>query len=149
MAQSLATSFRDITAQTARIANDGLTAAKFENGMNNGSNCPGIGIAIGQTDLHQDPAFLPDVGDPASWTLLDQFSVDRSPQKSESIGGVAYTAKTSWPGSGGASGNGTEFVVALGNPTRTAVVADPSLDGTVTVLGTADLVALAAGWVNL
>jgi hypothetical protein len=71
------------------------------------------------------------------------------------LGGAGYVDRTvatgNWNGSGGVEGNGkaqAEYIIAAGNPTQAAKDADPALDGTVTVLGTANLQTLAVGWTH-
>jgi hypothetical protein len=132
--------FRDTTAITAREAE--VVAANFANGMNNGLCSPGIGINIGEGAV---------VGTPEQFTLEDQFEAIRVPQVSQALGGLGYTDYDDYPSSGGIEGNGSahaEFIVPVGMPTQAAKDADSSLDGTVTVLGTANLQTLAAGWVG-
>jgi hypothetical protein len=133
--------FRDTAAITAREAE--VVGANFANGMNNGGCQPGIGINVGEGAV---------VGTPEQFTLEDQFEAIRVPQVSQVIGGLGYTDEAEYPSSGGIEGNGSahaEFVVAVGMPTNAQKIADPSLDGTVTVLGTANLQTLGAGWVAL
>jgi hypothetical protein len=168
MAQSLANTFRDTTAIAARTAEETNPEASWVNGMNNSACMPGIGVAFGQPDLYQDPDYLPAEGDPSSWTLLDQDGDVRVPQVSQLLGGGGMVPRTgnvatTWDttqvlysdsgaaSSGGVEGDGkaaAEFIIAAGNPTQDAKDADPDVDGTVTVLGTANLQTLAVGWTN-
>jgi hypothetical protein len=155
MAQSLANTFRDSTAIAARTAEETNPDASWVNGMNNSSCAPGVGVAFGQPDLYQNPDYLPAEGDPASWTLLDQDAEVRVPQVSQLLGGAGYVDRTvatgNWNGSGGVEGNGkaqAEYIIAAGNPTQDAKDADSDVDGTITVLGTANLQTLAVGWTH-
>jgi hypothetical protein len=168
MAQSLANTFRDTTAIAARTAEETNPDASWVNGMNNSACMPGIGVAFGQPDLWQDPDYLPAIGDPSSWTLLDQDGDIRVPQVSQLIGGGGFVPRTgnvptTWDetqalysdsgaaSSGGVEGDGkaeAEFIIAAGNPTQDAKDGDPDLDGTITVLGTANLQTLAVGWTH-
>jgi hypothetical protein len=110
--------------------------------MNNGNCSVGIGVSIngGERD-----------GDPGGFTLLDQFEVARTPQISQVIGGLGYTDEADYPSSGGIEGNGSahaEFIVGVTSPTNAAKeAADPSIDGSVIVQGTANMTTLLAGWV--
>lgn len=127
-----ANTFRDTAAVATRAAE--VPTADFLDGVNNASCQPGIGVA-----LNDSPNMT---GAPDTWTLLDQFEVARVPQVSQVIGGLGVTTSADWPGSGGIEGNGSghaQFIVGVSNPAS---------DGTVTVLGTANLVTLAAGWVT-
>jgi hypothetical protein len=130
----MANTFRDIAAVGVREAETGI---EFDGagGMNNGCNCPGIGVAIGGGDLGDE--------DLQEWTLLDQFGAARVPQVSQVIGGLGITTANDWPNSGGLEGNGSghgEFIVGVTN-------ADAG-DGTVTVNGTANLQTMAVGWTH-
>jgi hypothetical protein len=130
--------FRNTTAIGLREAE--TTGTNFSNGMNNGSCQPGIGIAL---------ASLEDMTD--SWSLLDQDGDIRVPQHSAVIGNTGYTDPADYPSSGGTEGNGkaqAQYVIGAINPTLAAVQADPSVGGTITVDGTANLQTLAAGWVK-
>lgn len=98
--------------------------AAFDDGMNNGSCAPGVGIATDVTDLDES---LP------SWTLLDQFEVARTPQVNQLIGGNGLNDGVEGNGSGDA-----QFIIGVGN--------SASGDGSITPNGTANLVTLAAGW---
>jgi hypothetical protein len=132
--------FRDTTAIALREPE--VPDASFVNGMNNGLCQPGIGVSVGGGAV---------VGSPAQFTLEDQFEAIRVPQVSQVIGGLGYTDPADYPSSGGIEGNGAghaEFIVPVGMPTQAAKDADPALDGTVIVLGTANLQTLAAGWVG-
>jgi hypothetical protein len=155
MAQSLANAFRDTAAIAARTAEETNPDASWVNGMNNAGCDPGIGVAFGQPDLWQDPDYLPAEGDPSSWTLLDQDGDVRVPQVSQLLGGAGFVDRTvatgNWDSSGGVEGNGkaqAEYIIAAGNPTQATKDGDPALDGTVTVLGTANLQTLAVGWTH-
>jgi hypothetical protein len=133
--------FRDTTAIAAREPE--VPVADFDNGMNNCLCSPGIGINVGEGAV---------VGTPNQFTLEDQFEVARVPQVSQVLGGDGFNPAANYPSSGGIEGNGSahaEFIVAVGTPTKAAKDADPSLDGTVIVLGTANLQTLGAGWVAL
>ena len=112
--------FIDDTARATRIAE--VSAASFLNGMNNGSCQPGTGISNGPTDL---------AGSAEQFTLLDQNGAARTPQFSQSLGGVALGA--------GESAVASQAIDLVDNG---------SGDGTVTKDGTgATLTTLAAGWV--
>jgi hypothetical protein len=157
MAQSLANTFRDTTAIAARALE--TPDAAFDNGMNNGACMPGIGVAFGQPNAE---------GSPPQFTLLDQDGDARVPQVSQLIGGGGDVPRTgnqefTWDesqalftesgaaSSGGVEGNGkaqAQFIIAAGNPTQAAKDADSDVDGTITVLGTANLQTLAVGWTN-
>ena len=117
-----AATFIDDTARTTRTSEN--TGASFVNGMNNGSNQPGIGISNGPTDL---------AGTSEQFTLADQNAATRTPQLGQSVGGLGL--------------NGGETVVAS-QAIDLVDWADDSGDGTVTKDGTgATLTTLAAGWV--
>jgi hypothetical protein len=142
MAQSLPNTFRDTTAKDARELEN--TVADFDNGMNNSACMPGIGVAFGQPDLD---------GEPQSWTLLDQEGDVRVPQVSQLIGGTGYVDRSTEPywSSGGVEGNGkaeAQYIIAATNPIQSAKDADPSVDGTIVVAGTANLQTLAVGWTH-
>jgi hypothetical protein len=124
-----------------------VTAANWGNGGNAAaSNAPGIGITSPLTNL---PAFTTVTG--PNWSLLDQFSVARTPQVSQVIGGEGVTTSADWPGSGGISGNGSahgEEVNFATMPADVSGVPDPTYPAP-TVTGNATLTTLAAGWVNV
>jgi len=119
------TTFVDATARTTREAEQ--TVADWDNGMNMGSCSPGVGINIGG-------GALPAIDAPGqagySWTLLDQDEVARTPQDSQSIGGIGLNA--------GAETN---------QPILTISAQADAGDGTVTLGTAATLTTLAAGWV--
>jgi hypothetical protein len=128
--------FRDTTAISTREAETGIS---FDSGMNNGSCAPGVGVSLEGGDVTDD------------WTLLDQFEAVRVPQVSQVIGGLGVTTAAEYPSSGGIEGNGSaqaQYIIGAINPTTPAVEADPTLAGTITVDGTANLQTLAAGWVK-
>jgi hypothetical protein len=137
-----AVAFRDSAAITAREPE--VPAADFTNGMNNCNCSPGIGINVGEGAV---------VGEPQQFTLEDQFEAIRVPQVSQVLGGNGLTPISGYPSSGGIPGNGSahaEFIVAVTTPTNAAkAAADPSIDGSVIVQGTANLQTLGAGWVAL
>jgi len=113
--------FIDDTARAVRIAE--VSDASFLNGMNNGSCQPGTGISNGPTDL---------AGSAEQFTLLDQNGDARTPQFSQSLGGVAL-------------GDGESIVAS-----QAIDLVDNSVtgDGTVTKdCAGATLTTLAAGWV--
>jgi hypothetical protein len=146
MAQSLANTFRDTTAIAARTAEETNPDVSWVNGMNNAGCDPGIGVAFGQPDAE---------GSDEQFTLLDQDGDIRVPQVSQLLGGAGFVDRTvatgNWDSSGGVEGNGkaqAEYIIAAGNPTQATKDGDPALDGTVTVLGTANLQTLAVGWTN-
>jgi hypothetical protein len=147
MAQSLANTFRDTAAIAARTAEETNPDANWTNGMNNSACMPGIGVAFGQPNAE---------GSDEQFTLLDQDGDARVPQVSQLLGGTGFVdreAGTSVPdtSSGGVEGNGkaqVEYIIAAGNPTQAAKDGDPALEGTITVLGTANLQTLAVGWTN-
>jgi len=115
-----AATFIDVTARATRSSEN--AGASFLNGMNNGSCQCGIGISSGPTAL---------AGTPEQFTLKDQNGDARTPQVSQSIGGIGLN-------------DGAITFQAL----DLVDMADDSGDGTVTVAGTgATLTTLAAGWV--
>jgi hypothetical protein len=129
--------FRDTAAITAREAEN--TTADFDNGMNNGSCAPGIGVNLEGGDVTGE------------WDLLDQFGAVRVPQVSQVIGGLGITTSAEYPSSGGIEGNGSahsQYIIGAINPTIAAIDADPTLAGTITVDGTANLQTLVDGWVK-
>jgi len=112
--------FVDATARTTREAEQ--TIADWDGGMNMGSCLPGVGINVGgQANL---------TGEPNGWTLLDQDGAARTPQDSQSIGGIGLNA--------GAETN---------QPILTISAQSADGDGTVTLGTAATLTTLAAGWV--
>ena len=145
--------FIDESARTSRLAEtDGYVAADFANGMNDATSGNIGGINSGGGALYNNPTFKGGVldGDPAKWTLLDQIGagVARTPQNGFSIGGVGYTDKTDWPGSGGDSGvTSTQAATMVINQTQSAKDGTPALDGASTDNGDATLTTTAAGWV--
>lgn len=136
MATATPSAFQDTAARALRAPE--TPNADWDSGMNNGANSSGIGISGGPTNL---------VGEPQQFTLLDQTGSVRFPQLSQVIGGRGYVANADYPSSGGIEGGATsEFIVLSSNPDQAAKDADSSLDGTITVLGAANLQTLAAGW---
>ena len=153
------TRFLNTTATTARATQ--VPAASFTNTCNSAaSNSPGIGITAPLTNLVANEP----------WSLLDQFAAARTPQVGQVIGGNGFTARngnvtTTWDtsqalysvagasSSGGVSGNGTgqsQFIVGITNPPNANSTAsnsfpDPAYPAP-TVLGSASLATLAAGW---
>jgi hypothetical protein len=159
--------FTDLTARTARIAEtDGtgeVPAASWTNGSNDGS-CSSAGIGFAFIDPDGDPQGVDLTGSPEQFTLEDQFENTRTPQVSQSIGGLATVPRTgnvatTWDttqvlytkqgatSSGGLGGYGTQPVEGVTNPTQSTIDGDPITDGKVTVAGAATLTTLAAGWV--
>jgi hypothetical protein len=136
------TTFIDRAAVDARDAE--VTGADWDGGCNAPAACaPGIGVTYPLTNL---PAFTTSTG--PNWSLNDQFTVARTPQVSQVIGGEGLTTSSDWPGSGGISGNGSshgENIEIVTNPNDIAGAPDP--DGAPTVVGAATLATLAAGWV--
>jgi hypothetical protein len=138
--------FRDIGAQTQRIAETGgnITSASFANGMNNAGCSAGAGVGFAFTDSDGNEHNINLTGSPEQFTLLDQMNPagagnPRTPQISQLIGGVAFE--------GGTPGPGVEFLVGVVNPSNDAKAANPELDGSVAENGTADLLDLAGGWI--
>jgi hypothetical protein len=137
--------FRDTGAQALRIAETGgnITSASFANGMNNAGCSAGTGVGFAFTDSDGNEHGINLTGSPEQFTLLDQMNPagdgnPRTPQISQLIGGVAFEKGTPGPG--------VEFLVGVVNPSNDAKAANPALDGSVTVNGTANLAALATGW---
>jgi len=132
------TIFQDTVSQALREAE--TPDASFSNGMNlGGSNAPGIGVNMGEGAI---------IGSDEQFTLLDQDGAIRVPQVSQPLGGEAYADQANiYPSSGGVEGKGTLPILTGVNPDQTAKDADPSLDGTLTINGDANLQTLAAGWV--
>lgn len=135
------TMFQDNIAQTARALE--VPAASFQNGMNLGGSCaPGIGINMNEGAV---------VGTPEQFTLLDQFENAREAQISQSIGGFPFVERDGtvpYPGSGGTEGTLPDAVIRFGTmPTQAAKdAADPSIDGTMVLIGNSTLSVLADGW---
>lgn len=158
------TKFENTTARGLRVTETGKSTAQFSNACNPAaSNSPGIGITVPQTDL---PAPT-DHGEGWNWTLLTQGFINpnnsptpvapaaRTPQVGQVIGGNGYVDRspaTTYPGSGGVSGNGaapnaqTQFIVGVTNPDNVDGQPDPDYPAP-TVDGSAQLATLAAGWV--
>lgn len=117
--------FVDATARTTRGSEQ--TVADWDGGMNMGSCSPGVGINLGD-------GALPAIDAPGQagygWTLLDQAGAARTPQDSQSIGGIGLNA--------GATTN---------QPILTISAQADAGDGTVTLGNAATLTTLAAGWV--
>ncbi len=132
------TIFQDTVSQALREAE--VPDASFSNGMNLGGSCaPGIGVNMGEGAI---------VGSDEQFTLLDQDGAIRVPQVSQPLGGEAYTDQANiYPSSGGVEGKGILPILTGVNPDQTAKDADPSLDGTLTINGDANLQTLAVGWV--
>ena len=129
------TFFVDATTVTAREAE--VTAADFDNGMNNGACQPGIGINMAGGAV---------IGEPQQFTLEDQDEDIRVPQVGQYIGGDGLGG--TYPSSGGVAGKGTVGISTGTLPTNAAkAAADPSIDGTVILTGDANLQTLSAGWV--
>ena len=148
---SVALRFQNSTAIAARSAE--TPDADWVGGCNSpASNAAGVGINIGGGSL---PAEV-EVGMQGwNWTLEDQYEAIRVPQVSQVIGGLGVTTEAEYPSSGGIDGNGAgeaEYIFAIGNPDN---VADgtgstgPPAAWTPTVLGSANLQTLVAGWVAL
>jgi len=156
------------TSRAAEFVGFYNTAANWNRTCNNGASnggCIGIGT---QTNLAS--------GARANWTLADQFAVARTAvagnQKSQVIGGTGFVARsgnvaTTWDNtqalytpqgaasSGGLSGNvsqAVQLVFSVTNPANTTdssgnSVPDPSYPAP-TVIGSAQILTLAAGWVS-
>ena len=116
---NVAVTFVDATAHATREGE--VSGAAWDDGMNNGSCMPGIGIAIGPDGF---------TGDPAQWTLLDQAGAARDPQDGQSLGGVGL-------------GAGDASVQPYSEFTN-----DTSGDGSGTEVGPVDLLALVDGWTS-
>lgn len=126
------TVFVDIDAVTLRILE--VPAASFNNGCNNAaSSSGGIGINMAGGEV---------VGTPNQFTLLDQRGIDRIAQISQSIGGFPY-------GSGLPGTEPNQYLITGTVPTQAQKDADPSLEGTLFLLGAASLVSLEEGWIGL
>jgi len=96
--------------------------ADWDSGMNWGS-CAGIGVAVGPVDFREDRE---------KWTLIDQYLATRTPQESQSIGGIAI-------------GAGSHFFDDR-EPLRFVAPVDDTGSGESVSLGDARLLTLAAGW---
>jgi len=160
------------TSRAAEFTGFYNTVTNWNRGPNNGaSNASGIGIGT-QTNLQAAPV-AGQGGYWPGWTLADQFGVARTAaadnQKSQVIGGAGYVARsgnvaTTWDtsqalytpqgaaGSGGVAGNASQavqLVVSVSNPANITVnnmsVPDPDAPAP-TVIGSAELLSLAAGW---
>jgi len=131
----------DESAQTARALEN--TIADFDNGCNLAGSCaPGVGINMNEGAV---------VGTREQFTLLDQFGNARAAQISQHIGGTPYVDRGSvdWPSSGGDEGTLPADVIRFGdNPANAAKeAAEPSIDGTIGVIGNSTLNDIAVGWV--
>jgi hypothetical protein len=142
-----------VTSRAAEFTGFYNTATNWNKTANNGaSNAVGLGIGT-QTNLQAPPT--------AGWTLLDQFGIARTSvagnQKSQVIGGAGYTTapsiSTLWS-SGGVSGNASQsvqLIFSVTNPpnvvTNSGSVPDPAYPAP-TVVGSAQMATLAAGWVD-
>ncbi len=123
------TIYQDSVAVAARASE--VPLASFANGMNLGGSCaPGLGINMEEGEI---------VGTPEQFTLLDQDEAIRVPQVGQQLGGSAL--------GDGVEGKGTLPILTGENPTQAAKDADPDLDGTLILDGTANLQTLAVGWV--
>jgi len=153
MPQSLISAFVDdaaVTAMTARVP----LAVDFNSGMFAGaSNSPGIGISTENPGLEESlmPSTSGGAASTGSWTLEDQFEDARNAQIGQLIGGNGITLESDWPGSGGLEGTSPDATIRLVDaadlPTYEQKLADPTLDGNVTLPAPgASLVSLAAGW---
>ena len=163
------TFFDDLTAAASRQAETTITAAAWETGGNAGaSNAHGLGINIDGGALPAIPT-IPVNGIGMNWTLADQFSVARTPQVSQVIGGSGFVPRsgnvaTTWDttqalyapqgaaGSGGISGNGSAVLplMSINTATNQADESDgtPAYDAYPTIDGQATLPAL-TGWVSV
>lgn len=116
------TVFVDIDAVTLRILE--VPAASFNNGCNNAaSSSGGIGINMAGGEV---------VGTPNQFTLLDQRGLDRIAQNGQSIGAEL-----------------NQYIITGTVPTQAQKDADPSLEGTLSLLGASSLITLEEGWVAL
>lgn len=116
------TVFVDIDAVTLRILE--VPAASFNNGCNNAaSSSGGIGINMAGGEV---------VGTPNQFTLLDQKGLDRIAQNGQSIGAEL-----------------NQYIITGTVPTQAQKDADPSLEGTLSLLGASSLITLEEGWVSL
>jgi hypothetical protein len=161
------------TSRAAEFTGFYNTVTNWDRGPNNcASNAVGIGIGT-QTNLQAAPG-LSLVPQQSGWTLNDQAGIARTAaagnQKSQVIGGTGYVARsgnvaTTWDrtqalytpqgaaSSGGLEGAGsqaTQLVFLVTNPNNITVnnmsVPDPDVPAP-TVVGSAQLATLAAGWV--
>lgn len=116
------TVFVDVDAAAARAIE--VPAASFTNGCNGpASTGGGIGINMAGGEV---------VGTPNQFTLLDQNGLARVAQISQSIGLEP-----------------NQFIITGTSPTQAEKDADPSLEGTLSLLGAASLITLPEGWVAL
>lgn len=138
---SFPTYFVDPIAKDARAIE--CPDASFENGCNYAaSNAAGIGINVGVEPI-------PVEGSAEQFTLLDQWEGARTPQISQSIGGLPYVDRntTPYPSSGGTGSTLPDEPISVGeNATNDEKEADPSLDGFLTNIGDATLETLEGGW---
>tara|TARA_R110002167_G_scaffold6412_3_gene29676 strand:- start:8650 stop:9168 length:519 start_codon:yes stop_codon:yes gene_type:complete len=164
------TFFDDVTAAASRQAEyANLTQSGWESGGNAGaSNAHGLGINIDGGELPAIPT-IPVNGIGMNWTLTDQFSVARTPQVSQVIGGAGFVPRggnvaTTWDttqalytpqgaaSSGGISGNGSAVspLMSISTATNQVDEADgtPAYDAYPTIDGQATLTALDPGWVS-
>ena len=124
------------------------TGPWFQTCNNGASNASGLGIGT-QAGLAASA--------PTAWTLNDQFGVARTAvaqnQKSQVIGGAGYTAfpvQANLWSSGGVSGNASQavqLVFSVNNPANVGGVPDPTYPAP-TVIGSAEMLSLAAGWTS-
>ena len=162
------TFFTDLTADGLRRTETEIATIGWESGGNAGaSNAHGVGINIDGGELPAIPAIpINSIG--MNWTLADQFSVARTPQVSQVIGGFGFVPRsgnvpTTWDisealytpsgsaSSGGVSGNGqVASPETIATATNQADAADntPVYDAYPTIDGQASLPAL-TGWVSV
>ena len=133
---------------TGLYANFTGTGPWFQTCNNGASNASGLGIGT-QIGLAASAA--------VAWSILDQFGVARTAlaqnQKSQVIGGAGYTAfpvQANLWSSGGISGNASQalqLVFSVNNPANVGGVPDPTYPAP-TVIGSAELLTLPAGWTS-
>ena len=163
------TFFDDLTSAGSRQSETGITQVAWETGGNAGaSNAHGLGINIGGGELPAIPA-IPANGIGMNWTLTDQFSVARTPQVSQVIGGAGFVPRsgnvaTTWDttqvlytpngaaGSGGISGNGSAVspLMSINTATNQVDVDNaPVYNAFPTIDGQAHVASLDPGWVSV
>lgn len=165
------TFFDDLTAAASRQAEyPNLTQAIWETGGNAGaSNAHGLGINVAGGTLPSIPT-IPVNGIGMNWTLADQFSVARTPQVSQMIGGTGFVPRsgnfaTTWDttqtlyttqgaeSSGGIYGNGSAVspLMSINTATNQANEADgtPADDAYPVIDGDATLANLTSGWTSV
>ena len=163
------TFFDDLTAAASRQAEyPNLTQAIWETGGNAGaSNAHGLGINVAGGALPEATGFN-SIG--MNWTLADQFSVARTPQVSQVIGGSGFVPRsgnvaTTWDiaqalytpqgaaSSGGIYGNGSAVspLMSINTATNQANEADgtPADDAYPVIDGDATLANLTSGWTSV